>query len=348
MSSFILFVLILSVLIVGHEIGHFVVSKSFGIHVEEFGLGYPPRLKKLFTWRGTDFSLNWIPFGGFVRIAGEDDADVKSGFSNASKFQRASILFAGPLANVILAIAAFTIAFKIAAPDINLASIAAVAVGSPAHEAGIEQNDIVISVNDNAVSGILSVQEAISQNLGEETLIQLEREGNSFIVNLVPRANPPVGEGAIGVLLGNPQLEINWFEATQMGFASLRFQVNQILHLPGQLLRGEVSSEEARLTGFKGMYDMVVWAGEIDQTSDRPFLTLNLIGMISTGFALANLLPIPALDGGRLMFILLEIILRKRVPAELEGAAHAIGFLIMIGLLIYVNLQDFINPIILP
>ncbi len=102
------------------------------------------------------------------------------------------------------------------------------------------------------------------------------------------------------------------------------------------------------MTGFKGIYDMVAWAGEVDRNADRPFLTLNLIGVISIGLAVANLLPIPALDGGRLLFVLIELVLGHRISPEKEGLAHLIGFAFLLILMVYINFQDFVNPIDLP
>lgn len=348
MPDLLLFAIILSVLIIGHEAGHFLTAKAFGINVHEFGLGYPPRLLRLFTFRGTDFTLNWIPFGGFVRIAGEDDPSVEGGLSKASKIVRSLILLAGPAANVLLAILAFTIAFRFAAPDVEKVIITGIAPGSPAEAAGIRENDMVLRVNDTPIDGFLVMQETVAASVGEPTSLVLLRDGEEVTVELVPRENPPEGEGSIGVILGNPLSESTWGEAAVSGINATWFQIDQMFHLPGMLIRGEVSGEEARVTGLKGMYDMVVWAGEIDQENQRPFLTLSLIGVISIGFAIANLLPFPALDGGRLFFILIEVIIRRRIPAEFEGMAHAIGFFILMVLLIYVNLQDILNPISLP
>ncbi|MBN1267770.1 MAG: site-2 protease family protein [Anaerolineales bacterium] len=348
MSDILVFALILSVLIIGHEAGHFFAAKFFKIQVTEFGLGYPPRLLTLFKYHETSFTLNWIPFGGFVRIAGEDDPSVEDGLSNSSKIARSMILLAGPLANVILAILAFTLAFRFAAPDAGKVLITEIAPGSPAESAGIMVDDMVSYVNDTQIDGILTMQQTISNSLEKSTSIGVIREGELIEITLVPRSNPPEGEGAIGVILGNPLRESTWPEAFVSGLDATWFQVDQLIHLPGMLFRGEVSSEEARITGLKGMYDMVVWAGEIDQENQRPFLTLTLIGVISIGFSIANLLPFPALDGGRLFFVFIEMILGKRIPAEFEGMAHAVGFIILMGLLVYVNLQDIINPIALP
>jgi regulator of sigma E protease len=128
----------------------------------------------------------------------------------------------------------------------------------------------------------------------------------------------------------------------------MRSQVIGLLQLPGRLIAGEASEEEARISGLKGIHDMLAWASSVDRSSDRPFITLNIVGVISLGLALANLLPIPALDGGRLMFVFFEAIIGRRVSPQFEGLAHAIGFAFLLILMVYFNLQDFINPINLP
>jgi regulator of sigma E protease len=346
--TFLLFLIVIAVLIIGHELGHFLAAKALGIEVSEFGIGFPPRIASLFKIGDTIYTLNLIPLGGFVRVSGENDPSIANGLSAASKRERAIFLLAGPAANVLMAIFAFSIAFKFAAPDPKRVTIADIASNSPAAMAGIQINDLVLSINEHPISSVFDMQQVINDNLELPTRIIVQRDDTEILFTIVPRSNPPQGEGAIGVLLGNPQKEVGWGEAFQLAIESTQFQFSQIIHLPAMLAQGKLSPDEARLTGYKGMYDMLAWAGEIDRTSQRPFLTLNLIGVISASLAIANLLPIPALDGGRLSFLLFELIFRKRIPPKYEGMAHAIGFVFIIGLLIYINLQDFINPITLP
>jgi regulator of sigma E protease len=128
----------------------------------------------------------------------------------------------------------------------------------------------------------------------------------------------------------------------------MQSQVVGLLQLPGRLIAGEASEEEARISGLKGIHDMLAWASSVDRSSDRPFITLNIVGVISLGLALANLLPIPALDGGRLMFVFIEALIGRRISPQFEGLAHALGFAFLLILMVYFNLQDFINPITLP
>ena len=348
MTDFVLFALVLGALIIGHELGHFIAARLTNVRVKEFGLGFPPRLVTLFEAGGTRFTLNLIPLGGFVRPDGEDDPSVEDGLAAANKRTRAVVLIAGPLANVLLAVVAFTAAYKFAAPDPELVLITSVEPGSPAASAGALANDIILAIDQVEINNFQTLQEAINDRLGDPTSMLVRRGEELVRLPMTPRLNPPEGQGPVGVTLGNPTRAVGWLEAIGLGLNSTRFQFTAMVYLPSRLIRGELAPEEARISGLKGMYDMMVWAGQIDRSSQRPFLTLNLIGVISAGLALANLLPIPALDGGRLMFVGFEAVFGKRALPEHEGLAHTVGFMVLLALIIYVNLQDFINPINLP
>lgn len=348
MSDFLIFVLVIGTLILGHELGHFLAARARGVRVEEFGVGFPPRLATLFTVGGTRYTLNAIPLGGFVRPAGDDDPSVPGGLAGSSKLTRTLVLLAGPTANVLLALLAFVVAYKFAAPDFNRTTINGIAASSPAESAGLLTGDLIVSVDGLPVTGYATLQEAVAERLGQTVRLEVVRGGQIVVVELVPRAEPPEGQGPIGILTGNPRLQTTWRESIIYGAQSIAFQVNELIHLPSRLLRQEIAPDQARLSGLKGMYDMLAWAGEIDRSAERPFLTLNLVGVISLGLALANLLPIPALDGGRLLFVLFEAVARRRISPRYEGLAHAIGFALLLALMLYVNLQDFLHPISLP
>lgn len=347
-SDILTFIVVIGGLIIGHELGHFLAARISGIKVEEFGIGYPPRLLSLFEAAGTKFSINWIPLGGFVRIAGETDPDVENGLAVAPKRIRAFVLLAGPIANVLLAIVAFTFAFRFAAPDTSRVLITGVVEGTPADRAGILPGDLVLKVEDEEVDGFESMVSAVSERVGNEISVTLNREDEILTVSLVPRTSYPTNQGPMGVSLGNPTKEISWGEAFTIGIESMVFQFEQIIHLPARLIQGEIEPEEARVSGLKGMYDMLAWAGDIDRNAQRPFVTLNLVGVISLGLAIANLLPFPALDGGRLIFVLIELLIGKRISPRYEGLAHTIGFAVLLVILIYVNFLDFVKPISLP
>jgi len=347
-SDFLVFIVVIGGLILGHELGHFISGKLLRVKIEEFGIGFPPRMITLFHAGGTRFSLNWLPFGGFNRFAGEDDTTVEGGLASSSKIVRTIVLLSGSLTNIFIAIIVFTIAFRFAAPDTEKVIIANTDPDTPAEAAGILPGDLVLAIEDTPVTGFESMSKSISTRLGEMTEITLQRDGETFTISLIPRIEYPEGRGPIGVSLNNPTKEVSWGEAFTIGLESAYLQIRELVLLPGRLIQGEVEPEEARLSGLKGMYDMLAWAGDIDRSLERPFLTLNLVGIISLGLAIANLLPFPALDGGRLMFILFEILLGRRINQKYEGFAHTVGFFLLLAILIYVNFLDFINPIPLP
>ncbi|HEY70267.1 MAG TPA: site-2 protease family protein [Anaerolineae bacterium] len=348
MLDLLIFIAVLAALILGHELGHFLVARLCRVPIEEFGIGFPPRLFTLFESGGTKFTFNLIPLGGFVRPLGEDDPDVPGGLASSPKRVRAAVLLAGPLANVILALVALIAAFKFAAPDVDRVLVTIVESNTPAAEAGILPGDLILSIEDEAVVGISGLQEAILSNAGEDTDFTIDRNGQIMDFTITPRTDHPTDQGPIGVVVGNPTMETTWPQAVSLGWGSLWGQFDEMFHLPGRLISGEVAPEDARVSGLKGMYDMLAWAGTIDRSAQRPFLTLNLIGIISVGLAIANLLPFPALDGGRLIFVGIEAVLGRRLSPRYEGLAHAIGFFMLLALMVYINLQDFINPINLP
>jgi regulator of sigma E protease len=266
----------------------------------------------------------------------------------SSKTTRALVLVAGPAMNILLGFLAFTAAYKFAAPDFDRVLITSVLPGSPAASSGILPGDIVVSVDGAPITTFESMQQAIGDRLDATASITLERNGQTRTVEIVPRSAPPEGEGPIGVLLGNPTRAVGVGEALSLGGQSTVFQLVETVRLPSRLIRGQIPPEEARVSGLKGIYDILSWASEVDATTRRPFLTLQFVGVISVGLAIANLLPIPALDGGRLMFVAYEAVFRRRISPKYEGLAHAVGFTLLLVLMVYVTFQDFANPITLP
>jgi regulator of sigma E protease len=348
MGDLLIFAAILALLILGHEFGHFLAARWRKVAVTEFGVGFPPRLATMFRAGGTRFTLNAIPLGGFVRPAGEDDPSIPGGLAGSSKSTRALVLLAGPTANILLGILAFTAAYKFAAPDPQRVLITAVAPQSPAESAGLRPGDLIESLDGEAVNGIDALRQATSQKLDQLVTLVVLRDGVEVAIQLTPRSNPPPDQGAFGITVGNPTRASSWGESVGFGLSSTAAQVENLVLLPSRLVRGDVAPDEARVSGLKGMYDMFAWAGAIDRNAQRPFLTLNLVGIISIGLAIANLLPLPALDGGRLAFVAFEAIFGRRISPRYEGMAHAIGFLFLLILMAYINLQDFTHPIVLP
>jgi len=347
-SDFLLFLVVISTLIIGHELGHFIAAKLIGVKVLEFGIGFPPRLLTLFEAGGTRYTINLLPLGGFVLPAGENDPTVPNGLAASKKWKRAFVLFAGPLANILIAFVIFLTAYRFAAPDFERVMISAIQPNTPAEAAGFQEGDIVLRVESSPVDGFESINSIIRDNLGSTVEVEVLRDGETRLLQLIPRVDFPEGQGPMGVILGYPIRRVSWVEAGELSVNSISYQVTALIQLPGRLIRGEAAPEEARMSGFKGIHDMLAWANEVDRSAETPFFTLNLVGIISVGLALANLLPLPALDGGRLLFIFIELLIGRRVPQRFENMVHAIGFVLVMAIVIYFNIQDFINPIELP
>jgi regulator of sigma E protease len=353
--SLIEFIAALSVLLLVHELGHFLVGKFFKIEAEEFGFGYPPKLLKLFTLGGTAFTLNLIPFGAFVRFKGENDPEISGGLAYANKWKRLGTLVAGPFMNLLLGILLFTLVIsRTGVPQTDIISISAVEPGSPAAQAGILPEDIIKSVNTIEIAEMTKVSEVIQQNLDTPVTIVLLR--NSTLVEKVvtPRSNPPEGQGPLGIIMQNPVQKVGFFNAIPSGGRLAYEQIKQVVSIPLILIRGESQTQDMRLLSPKGIYDVYsqVRAEERQAEQGKPSLAfLNIawfFGMISVAVGFTNLLPIPALDGGRIVFIIPEILTGKRVPAKYENMVHLVGYSALLLLMGYVFYQDFVNPIVLP
>jgi regulator of sigma E protease len=329
------FILGIAALILLHELGHFLAARTLNVEVEEFGIGLPPRMVKLFEHKGTIFSLNWIPLGGFVRPKGENDPTVPGGLAAASPWVRLAVISAGPIMNLVIGvILGIMFFYTLGDPIPDQVIVSQVSPGSPAADAGLQPGDLFLTVNGEKVDGIDKLKSLIDANLGVDTTLTMQRGEQVMTVVLVPRANPPEGEGAMGVILDNATRPISLLAASDRGIIVAAENVRGILALPVRMLQGQTKPEEGRLVGYKGMYD-------IYQRLPSP---LYFFMMISISLGIFNLLPIPALDGGRILFILPELLFRRRVPAQYETVIHAIGLAMLLLLLIYINVQDFVNP----
>jgi regulator of sigma E protease len=353
------FFLILTPIILVHELGHFVAARYFNIKVEEFGLGFPPRATKLFDWQGTEFTLNWIPLGGFVRPAGEDDPNVEGGLANASKTARFGVLVAGSLFNFIMAAVIFTIVFMMprTAVDNSLVAIAAIAPNSPAAQANLQIDDIFLSVNGQPIAGNVDfLVEEIRANAGQPVALTILRAGEEQDLTLTPRRPDEYNaaqEGAVGVRLTHPEIPgvtemMNPIEASGMAVSTIGNIIYTTLSLPVELVRGTVAPEEARVVSIVGISQMAGQATEQTANTGDLSYVLWLMGVISVALGFTNLLPIPALDGGRILFVLIEAVRGRRIEPEQEGMVHAVGMALLLGLMVILIVQDVVNPIILP
>lgn len=345
------FVAALAGLIMIHEFGHFVAARAMKIEVEEFGLGFPPRLATLFYWGKTRFSLNWIPLGGFVRPKGENDPSIPGGMAAASPWARLVVLLAGPFANLLVGILLFASIFsQVGVPVTTEVLIQEVAPSSPAAQAGLQPGDLIVQANGVPVRSTEALRSEIYSNVDRPIVLTYAREGQEFQTSLTPRSDPPPGQGAIGIVMGNPMRQVNLLQALPMGASAVMEQGRALLAFPVRMIRGQISPEEGRLVGLKGMFDIYQEVRQVEPIPQVPssINVLSFFATISISLGVLNLLPIPALDGGRILFVLPEIILRRRIPPQYENAINLISFGLLIVLMLFINLQDFLNPVVLP
>ncbi len=335
---------VLSVIIIAHELGHFIMAKSVGIRVDEFGLGFPPRLLS-FKRGETRYSLNAIPFGGFNKLAGEEDPKVPESLASKSIGTRLLVLSAGSLMNVLLAFLLFSVTFMV--PHnlvVGQVLVEEVVPDSPAARAGIEPGDIVLSVNDKPVSNSRDLQRYIQLNLGREITILIQHTDlTAENVQLIPRWKPPEGHGATGIAIStvNPTIikqRYPFWKAIPLGVST--FIETFVLYKNGMIgvIIGTIPAD------FIGPVGIVQITGEIAKSGVSPLL--EFAAFLSLIIGVLNLFPLPALDGGRIMFVLLEWVRRgKRVSPKTEGLIHATGFFLLIAAILLITYQDIIRII---
>ena len=309
---------------------------------------------------GTEFTLNWLPLGGFVRPKGENDPNIPGGLAAANPWKRLGVLFAGPIMNLLTGLLIFIFLVRMDGyQDLNRVLLAEIAPNSPAANAGLLPGDIVLQMAGQSVSDFDSLRVIVAQHLDQPMEIVVQRGGQTLTVTATPRSNPPENQGALGILMNNVIVPVTtWSDAIVYGARSVYDQIKALVLLPAKLMRGTIAPESGRLSGLKGIYDffnLTVSTDVASRATPTPtgphqptFATIYLIASLTLSIGIINLFPFPGLDGGRIIFAIPEIILRRRVPHQFENAVHAAGMLILILLMIYINVMDFVNPVILP
>jgi regulator of sigma E protease len=334
--TIIAFLLVFTGVILAHELGHFSAAKLSKVKVEEFGLGYPPRLygKKLGE---TIYSINALPFGGFTRLSGEEDPKAHRSLASKSRLTRVFVLGAGALVNALLPVLLFIIAFmvphQVATGQIQIVNIAS---GSPAAATQLMSGDIIVAINGQPISSFDDISAQVTPNLGKQISITVqEPSGQQDTVYLVPRQNPPQGEGAMGIqsqMLTATKSEPFW-RAIPLGFKET---INTFVAFKNAIFSLFAGSSQLQFTGPVGIAELTGQAAQAGFS-----VLLQFTAFLSLNLAIINILPLPALDGGRIVFVIIEWFRRgKRISPKVEGMVHMIGFVLLIGLAILVTYND--------
>lgn len=355
--AIVIFIICLGILILIHEIGHFAVAKMSGVKVEEFGLGYPPRIFG-FKKGETIYSLNWLPFGGFVKILGENGEDKSNhkSFSSKKPGIKFIILIAGIVMNLLFGSLLLSVGYISGIPvtvdeqnigqvkNINL-SILNVSANSPADQVGIKAGDVVLSLKSgkDETSFVVSevFQEFVQKHQTEEISIQIKRGDEIKDFSLLPRVSPPEGEGAIGVTLGEiGTLKYPFFKGLILG---IRDGVKLFINIFAALyyfIKGLFIGTQS-VSSMTGIVGITVLGSQTIRLGVG--YLLQFLAGLSINLASLNLVPFPALDGSRLLFVILEKIKGRPVSQKLENAVHSSGFALLIALTLFITAKDIIR-----
>lgn len=353
MISIIIFIITLLVLVLIHEFGHFLMAKKFGIKVLEFGFGIPPRVWAKLIGE-TTFSLNVIPFGGFVRLLGEDEVDKKvlanpRSFASKKPWQKIIVVVAGVVMNLILAWVLFYSViigqnFKIISPTIESGIyITKLEEGFPAEMAGIKVGDKLLSIDGNKALDFEHARNLIKDKGGSTIVLKLqERGGSEKTVQVIPKRVE--NDNLIGVVFApflikeyqTPFAKIfsgitYSYDLTKLTFIGLSRTLTDVFS--GDF--GKVSEQVSGPVGIAGLTTNILSGGW-----QASLLYIWFVGIISLTLAIFNVLPIPALDGGRLFFLIIEAIFKKKVGAEVERVIHSVGFAILLTLALLITYSD--------
>lgn len=349
MVTLIAFVVILGLLVFVHELGHFVAAKKAGVRVDEFGFGFPPRLFGI--KRGeTTYSINLIPIGGFVKIYGEsgEGQGEENSFTSKKGWVRALILSAGVLMNILLAFILLSIGFKVGLPTVvepgmeNVrdpkVQVLEVSDDTPAAQAGLEVGDEIINIGGQEVAEVTQVQKLISEAAGETVSVVVSRGGEEVTLEVAPRANPPEGEGPLGIgLVETGIVSYPWYESIAKGFVTTFSMLAAIVIAFGGIIKN-LFVGQGLAPEISGPVGIAVLTG---QMAKMGFVyLLQFAAILSINLALLNILPLPALDGGRLLFLGIEKVRGKPVSPRIESIVHSTGFVLLILLMVLVTFRD--------
>ena len=345
MRTVILFIIIFGIVVLSHEFGHFLLAKLNGIHVVEFSVGMGPTILS-FTKKETKYALKLLPIGGACMFEGEDGLETENGggegsFLKASVWARIATVVAGPVFNFILA---FIVAIILVANSyMDTTVLTGVSEGGPAETAGLMEGDKIISINGEKTYVFRDISLMGMLNKGEPMQVAYERDGEKYSVELVPVYSEESAKYVMGIYGGNYE-EVEGIEVFKNAWYEMRYSVRATYKSLGLLITGQFSRED--VAGPVGIANMV---GETYDTAKEygtktvVLSMMNIVLLISVNLGVVNLLPLPALDGGRLVFLIIEVFRGKPVPPEKEGIVHFVGLVFFMILMVVVLFNDLAN-----
>ena len=348
----VIFIIILGILVFVHEAGHFIAAKKMGMKVEEFGLGFPP---KIFSKKGKDgviYSLNLIPLGGFCKIKGEDGENKEDPDSFGSKkpWRRAIVLCAGVLMNFLLCALLLSFGYMVGLPQTvdqqsldngqvkdYKVQVVSMLDDKPGKKAGMELGDAIVAIDGQEVKGVKKLIDYTSTKIGQKVVYKIQRE-NQVIDKEIEIVDIGEGRGGIGVgLVETGVVSYPVHLAIWHGFGLTAALTKEIVFAFANIIKNLVIGQPVgvQVTGPVGI---AVLTGQVAKLG--LIYILQFTALLSLNLAIINIVPFPALDGGRLLFLIIEKIRRKNISQTIEGAIHAIGFSLLMILIIIITFQD--------
>lgn len=336
--SILIALIIFSLIIIFHELGHFLLAKANGVTVVEFSLGMGPRLLSK-VWHGTRYSWKLMPFGGSCMMLGEDEAAGEEGsFGSKSALARISVIAAGPIFNFIMAFVAAVIITACVGYD--PAVVRDATDGFPAQEAGIQTGDVITQMNGKHIQLAREVSNYVSFHQGETVTVTYERDGETYVTTLEPKATED-GRQLLGLSMNSGYIKGGIGKTLFYGVYEVKYWIDITLQSLKMLVKGQVGVKD--MSGPVGVVDMIgdTYTESVQISWYAVFINmLNIAILLSANLGVMNLLPLPALDGGRLVFLILELIRGKRINPEKEGMVHFIGLMALMVLMVVVLFSD--------
>ena len=343
-ATILIFLLIFFVIVMGHEFGHFLLAKANGIRVNEFAIGMGPKIAH-FQKGETDYVLRALPIGGACMFEGEDGLESENGriqegnFQNASVWARISTVAAGPIFNFLLAFVFAVIVAGYAGADLPV--LGGVTQGSAAEAAGMQAGDRITRFNGKVhLAREIALEMALNPD-GEPVEVEYVRDGDRYRTTLTPAYSKEQGRYLVGFENYSYPVAAKGFQLFEYGWYQLRFSIKNSVMSVAALVQGNLTADD--VAGPVGMVQIVDEVRE-ETAPGGPLLVfmnmVNLAMLLSVSLGVMNLLPLPALDGGRLVFLLVEAVRRKRVPPEKEGYVHLAGIVLLMALMVFVMYND--------